>query len=301
MAKQKFKFTESVIAITLMMLLFNTLTLSAQVGINTDGAAPDITAMLDVKSTSKGLLPPRMTEAQRNAIQNPTPGLIVYCIDCMEMQMFNDTAWTNMIGLPTQMPPIPNVTNPTTGEIWMDRNLGALQVATSSADPDAYGDLYQWGRAAEGHEIRTSGTTSTNATTAVPNAGNSWDGLFITEESSPYDWLTPQDATLWVGVSGTNNPCPSGYRLPTEAEWNAERLSWSSNNAAGAFASSLKLPVAGFRRNSNGLLVLVGSAGYCWSSTVDGIYSRNLNFGSTTSSISSSVRAHGFTVRCIKD
>ena len=35
----------------------------------------------------------------------------------------------------------PVVTNPTTGEIWMDRNLGASQVATSSTDAAAYGDL----------------------------------------------------------------------------------------------------------------------------------------------------------------
>jgi len=39
-----------------------------------------------------------------------------------------------------------------TGKIWMDRNLGASQVATSSTDAAAYGDLYQWGRAADGHE-----------------------------------------------------------------------------------------------------------------------------------------------------
>jgi len=53
------------------------------------------------------------------------------------------------------------VENPTTGKIWMNRNLGASQVATSSTDANTYGDLYQWGRAADGHQLRTSGTTST--------------------------------------------------------------------------------------------------------------------------------------------
>ena len=32
-----------------------------------------------------------------------------------------------------------------TGKIWMDKNLGATQVATSSTDAASYGDLYQWG------------------------------------------------------------------------------------------------------------------------------------------------------------
>ena len=66
-----------------------------------------------------------------------------------------------------------------------------------------------------------------------------------------------------------------GYRLPTEAELNAERLSWGSNNAAGAFGSPLKLPVGGYRNNSGGALGLVGSYGYLWSSTVSGFQGRN--------------------------
>jgi hypothetical protein len=50
-----------------------------------------------------------------------------------------------------------------TGQVWMDRNLGASQVATSSTDPASYGDLYQWGRPADGHQIRTSAITATLA------------------------------------------------------------------------------------------------------------------------------------------
>ena len=178
----------------------------------------------------------------------------------------------------------------------MDRNLGASQVATSSADAAAYGDLYQWGRAADGHESRTSGTTSTLATSDTPGDGN-----FITNGSSPYDWRNPQNDNLWQGVSGTNNPCPSGYRLPTEAEWEAEIATWSFANATGAFASPLKLPVAGRRGNSNGTLYDVGSYGYYWSSTVDGTYARGLNFGSSNAGMGSGSRADGFSVRCLKD
>lgn len=52
------------------------------VGINADGSAPDNSAMLDVKSTTSGVLIPRMTIAQRDAIVNPAPGLMVFCTDC---------------------------------------------------------------------------------------------------------------------------------------------------------------------------------------------------------------------------
>jgi hypothetical protein len=55
--------------------------LFAQVGINTDGSAPDNSAMLDVKSSEKGILIPRMTLAERNAIATPATGLMIYQTD----------------------------------------------------------------------------------------------------------------------------------------------------------------------------------------------------------------------------
>jgi len=84
--------------IFIVILLFNSSLLFSQVAINADGSAADNSAMLDVKSTSKGLLPPRMTHAQLNAINNPADGLIVYCTDCGSngvgaLSMFMAGAW----------------------------------------------------------------------------------------------------------------------------------------------------------------------------------------------------------------
>lgn len=73
-------------------------------------------------------------------------------------------------------------------------------------------------------------------------------GSFITNNSGNYDWRSPQNNNLWQGMNGVNNPCRVGYRIPTEAEWNAERQSWSSQNSDGACISPLKLPVACPRR-----------------------------------------------------
>jgi hypothetical protein len=54
----------------------------SQVSISTDGTNPASSAMLDVKSTTKGLLLPRMTFEQRNSILSPTEGLMVFCTNC---------------------------------------------------------------------------------------------------------------------------------------------------------------------------------------------------------------------------
>jgi uncharacterized protein (TIGR02145 family) len=188
------------------------------------------------------------------------------------------------------------VTNPATGRVWMDRNLGATQAATSFNDTQAYGHLYQWGRAADGHQNRNSTTTTIIVNSSTPGHGN-----FILNPNSPWDWRIPQDNSLWQGANGTNNPCPVGFRIPTDAEWNAERLSWSSNNRAGAIASPLKLPIAGPRNHSNGSTSNLGSYGYYWSSSIDGSSSLSLLFASGNAFMSGNVRASGASVRCIKN
>jgi hypothetical protein len=69
----------TLLGLTLLIPCFSTY---RQLGVNTDNSAPDNSAMLDVQSTTKGTLLPRMTFEQRNAIMNPVEGLIVYCTNC---------------------------------------------------------------------------------------------------------------------------------------------------------------------------------------------------------------------------
>jgi uncharacterized protein (TIGR02145 family) len=393
--------------------------LFSQVGIGT--ITPESSAELDVTSTTKGLLPPRMTQTQRNAIATPVAGLQVWCSNCGnfgEMQVYNGTSWTNMIGgaasavvgtitgltcgsattngtltlgtaasgvtsvipytggnggthngqtvastgvtgltatlssaafasgsgnLTYTITGIPEssgsatfalniglqtcnltrtvnfgcspasetftyngasvtygvVANTVTNKCWLDRNLGATAIATGPNPASAsYGDLYQWGRGADGHQKRLlSGITTTLSSADSPGNEN-----FIKVSLSPYDWRSPQNNSLWQGVSGTNNPCPSGYRLPTNAEFSAEFASWgANNNAADALASPLKLPMAGRRFDINGNISNSGNYGSYWTSTVYGTESCNLYFESVSGGMLSDDRGMGLSVRCIKD
>jgi hypothetical protein len=83
--------------IFILFAIFTTFATMAQsVGINTDGSTANASAMLDVSSTSKGFLPPRMTYEQKTAISSPATGLMVWCTNCGtsgEMQFFNGTNW----------------------------------------------------------------------------------------------------------------------------------------------------------------------------------------------------------------
>ena len=195
----------------------------------------------------------------------------------------NDSVTANCecIGInlcPDQIPE-GTVCNPLTGRIWMDRNLGASRVALSPSDEEAYGDFYQWGR----------GSTE-----------------FTIVSSSPFDWSNPQNNNYWQGEDGINNPCPQGFRVPTDAEWEEERLTWVANNRSGAFASALKLPAAGLRNPTNGVVFFAGSHGNYWSSTVDlagccTLGACALNFLSNTAYQDAWSRGSGFCVRCIQD
>jgi uncharacterized protein (TIGR02145 family) len=189
---------------------------------------------------------------------------------------------------------IVDVTNPTTGKTWMDRNLGATQAATSATDAAAYGDLYQWGRGNDGHQCRNSATTTTLSATDQP--GN---GLFIISPVVPNDWRVTQNNTLWLGVNGINNPCPAGYRLPTDVEMENERLTWTASTSVGAFNSPLKITMTGYRQES--IVFNAGTVGNYWTVGINGTSIRNLNFSPSGAGLSLAFRSYGMTVRCIKN
>lgn len=88
----------------ILLVWLSTSTISfGQVGINGDNTLPNSSAMLDVKSTSRGMLPPRMTFLQRNAIVNPAAGLIVICTNgtpegTETLSIFLGGRWLNLSG-----------------------------------------------------------------------------------------------------------------------------------------------------------------------------------------------------------
>lgn len=122
---------------------------------------------------------------------------------------------------------------------WLDRNLGASEVAAGPYDEAAFGYYYQWGRSADGHQERTSDVNDTLATTLNGSDTNTdWYGKFILSKRTNLDWVASDvdnDGSLreisWSTPFDTNQVCPCGYIVPTAQDFVDLNLS-DSNNAA---------------------------------------------------------------------
>jgi uncharacterized protein (TIGR02145 family) len=189
--------------------------------------------------------------------------------------------------------------------IFLDRNLGAMSSDMESTD--SWGDLYQWGRATDGHEKRLSDTTTMISPTY--DVGND---KFIVDKEKANDWVVSPDDDLWTGNNGRNNPCPCGYRLPTEKEWRAVlKLGYEIKTTSSGFnylsvsGGVVKLPCAGLRNAYTGNFQFLGTRGYYWASDV---LSRGMSGGIdfnkndiTTNVTIYGFRAFGRSVRCVKN
>lgn len=202
------------------------------------------------------------------------------------------------------------------GKIWLQQNLGSGQVATSATDAAAYGHLFQWGRWADGHQLRTSInqqiTTLTNNTPAGIAPGNAnflrnnvqplwWGGATTTTPAG-----NPQASDTWgpgapTATNGTD-PCSelgAGWKMPTKTEWDAVRTAESITNLATGFSSNLKLPYSGYRNGANGSIQQAGFANLYWTATnKDAQYPYAVFNGGSVDYWS---RAYAGTCRCIKE
>ncbi len=110
----------------------------AQVGINTDHSDPDTSAMLDVKSNSKGMLISRMTQSQRTSISSPALGLLVYQTDGTQgFYYYDGSTWTLLVAGAKQIVDLSDAQSDNDGtedgsSVFLGESSGALDDETDN-------------------------------------------------------------------------------------------------------------------------------------------------------------------------
>ncbi len=270
-----------------------------QTSISENGALADPSAMLDVKSTTKGALIPRMTAAQRTAIGAPASGLMVYQTDGTVGFYYYLSVWTylgsgdrnsgNVIDMDGNPYPTVKIGN----QVWMADNLRVTHYR--NGDP-------------------------------IQNTINfgAWSGL----TTGAYCWYLNIAATYqalygglynWYAVNDSRNICPSGWHVPTDAEWTVlttylgglsvaggkmkAALNWNAPNV-GALNTSCFSGIGSGDRHEDGFFFDGGSYSTWWSSTesstANAWYYGNEYYDAGAGRSNYNKKA-GFSVRCIRN
>lgn len=289
--------------------------LQAQVAVNSDGSNPDPSAMLDVKSTDKGLLVPRMTQSEIEAISNPADGLLVYNTDNKYFYYYDGST-----------------------AHWMELSRGQGSITpggfTCGIDQiaDIDGNMYNTVQIGSQCWMKENlGTTKLNDGTIIPLVtDDAW--IFLT---SPAYCIFNNNISigqtyglLYNGFAiSTGNLCPFGWHVPTDSDWTA-----LSNFLGGAIVAGGKLKENGYSHwinpntgatNETGFTALPGGfrdntsggSGYpyqgltyygiWWSVTEDygnpdNAWVRVMSYNSAELSRYSEQKKKGHSVRCLK-
>ena len=276
--------------ILFLLLLFLIVSGIAQnVGIGTN--SPAASAQLEVSSTTKGFLPPRMTTAQRDAITTAVDGLVIFNTTTNSMQLKISSGWVALITTSTTAVCLPTIVIGT--QQWMNKNLDVAFYKNGDLIPQVT-DGAEWA------------TLTTGAWCYYNNdstLGNTYGKLYN-----------------WYAINDIRGLAPQGWHIPSDAEWTtlstslagesvaggkmkeAGTLNWTSPNTGGNNNSGFTALPGGFRQNNG--FGLQGIWASWWSATPGDnnmiwgrfIFQSDVNLGRGLTE-----KSYGYSVRCVKD
>ncbi len=305
--------------ITITILLAQTVAVFAQsVGINEDDSDPDSSAILDLKSSNKGFLPPRLKDSVIFNITSPATGLVVYSIDANLPLFFDGNDWIRM----------------TTGSVYYKSKPDV-----SDIDGNVYSTVQIGDQLWMAENLKT---TTYNDGISIELIEN--DSAWNNDSTGAYCWYDNDQVTNadtygaiynWHAVN-TGNLCPDGWHVPTDEEWKtlemelgmsqteADNSSHRGTNEGSKLAGNGTLWNSGSVRNndafgSSGFTALPGGQrapygeygddfklmeveGYWWTGTEPSNNWRYIGWGgSGVYRHNNTSPKYGFSVRCLRD
>ena len=268
--------------------------LGGSVGVGT--LDPQSTAALDITSTTKGFLPPRMTQAQRDAISNPANGLLVYQTDAtVGFYFFKSGVWTRLSQTTTSTAQVATPVVTICCQSWMTTNLDVDRYRNGDPIPHVT-DPTDWSSLATGAYCYYNNDSTT----------------FAAAYGKLYNWYA---------VNDPRGLAPEGWHIPTQFEWTTltdclggasvaggpmketGTTHWNSPNTDATNFSGFKGLPGGYR-SSNGNFYDIGASGIWWSSTENSSISawyRGLGYSGGDVDVYDINKQIGFSVRCLRD
>jgi uncharacterized protein (TIGR02145 family) len=282
------------LSVMLIVLLSLSLNLFSQNGlsVNTSGVPADNSAILDVSSTSQGLLIPRLTTEQRDNISSPALSLLIFNTTTNCFEAYVNGSWYSFS--------CPADCTPQCGtQVWTCANLNVGTMISSTT----------------GGNLQTNnGTVEKYCYNNVASNCDIYGGLYEWDETMSYASAVNCDPCgPTTGHGGVQGICPSGYHLPSYAEWDryisciganaGEKMKasgpvWDGTNTSGftAIMSPYRYSPDGTFHDDHDTHIWTTSetpekSGWClWLTT-----------GDTQAHIPGCFKADGMSVRCLKD
>lgn len=280
----------------LLSLFFASHILIAQGVVIKDEASytPEPSAVLDVHSISRGLLPPRMSTTARDSIDKPVEGLVVFNTSNNVLEVYNGTVWNSatskFICGSSQIADTAGNYYKTVkigNQCWMAENINIGTMVAGSIDQDDNSTLEKY------------------CYNDSEDSCKSLGGLYQWDELMQYSSINAQGL------------CPDGWHIPTDAEWctleraidltiDCNTIGWRGIDAG----TSLKQGgISGFNslfaghRNTANTFDKFGADAYYWTSTTGttGAWNRNINNNETSTARNDISKNYGLSVRCLKN
>jgi uncharacterized protein (TIGR02145 family) len=299
-----------ILSVTL-MVVFSSGILFAQVGINNDGSIPDNSAMLDVKSSTKGLLIPSMTQNQIETIINPADGLHIYCTtdDKMYIYVSTDSIWKEVAyGTGTIIPEGSGTCGQHITDIRDGKTYNTILIGTQCW----LAQNLNVGKKINGTSEQTNNSIIEKyCYNNLESNCNIYGGLYEWSEMMQYD-----------SISDTQGICPEGFHVPKMAEWDTliiflgdllvaggkmkeeGTFHWKAPNSGATNSSEFTGLPGGARLSGDGVFIDITTHGYFWSSSQNSTsvaWCRWLYYGYEIIRLDTTNKGNGFSVRCLKD
>jgi len=258
---------------------------------------------LEVNSTTKGLLPPRMTETQRDGISSPATGLLIFQTDGIPgYYYYTGTDWIGLVG---------------------NGSGGNSTSALIDCDGNIYHTIAIGDQLWMAENLRVTHYRNGDAIANVTDS-TAWAAL----STGAYCWYDNDQAANekygalynWYTVDDSRGLCPEGWHVPTHAEWTtlttylggtsvaggkmkSTSNLWNSPNTDATNISSFSGLPGGLRYHSSSFDA-IGNHGKWWSSseiTSNNARFRELYYGIGYVFVSYTSKQFGFSVRCLRD